>query len=223
MKFDVNDYLEKLIGLCRTAFGDRLLYIGLQGSYMRNEATDQSDIDVMIILEDFSVADMDVYREILNKMGYYEKSCGFICGKNEMLRWNPLEVRQLRHTTKDLIGELKNYLPSATRDDEINYVKLSLGNLYHELCHRYIHADREKNIAKFNGTYKSLFFLIQNLYYLESGTFAVSRRDLIRQVSEEDRAVLGIAELTHDYDFDTHFRMVFQWCQNAFIRVSLIQ
>ena len=79
---DIENYLQRLIGACKDAFGDRLLYVGLQGSYLRGEATDKSDLDVMIILEYFSVADMDVYREILKKIGHYEKSCGFICGKN---------------------------------------------------------------------------------------------------------------------------------------------
>lgn len=220
--FDVDDYVQNLIGECKNAFKDRLLYVGLQGSYMRGEATDKSDIDVMIILEDFSVTDMDVYREILKEIGNYEKSCGFICGKNEMMQWNPLEVCQLRHTTKDLFGELKDYLPSTTRGDEVNYVKLSLGNLYHELCHRYIHADRKKSIAAFRGTCKSMFFLIQNLHYLESGSFVVTKRELKEQVSEEERAMLEIAELPDDYDYDMAFRLIFHWCQRAFLRVGLI-
>lgn len=220
--FDVEAYLQKLIRACKSAFGERLLYVGLQGSYMREEATDKSDIDVMIIVDDLSVADMDVYREILKRIGDYEKSCGFICGKDEMTRWNPLEVCQLRHTTKDLYGELKDFLPPATREDEINYVKLSLGNLYHELCHRYIHADRKKNIAAFRGTCKGMFFLIQNLHYLESETFAVTKRELKEQGSEEDRAILEMAELPDDYDFDTAFRRLFRWCQDAFIRAGSI-
>ena len=223
MMFDVDDYLQRLIGECKNAFGDRLLYAGLQGSYMRDEATDKSDIDVMIILECFSVADMDVYREILKKIGNYEKSCGFICGRDELMRWSPLEVRQLRHTTRDLFGELKSFLPSATRKDEVHYVKLCLGNLYHELCHRYIHADRRKNVAAFRVTCKSMFFLIQNLRYLESGVFALTKRELKEQVSDEDRAVLELAELPDDYDFDAAFRLIFRWCQSAFARVGLIQ
>ena len=221
--FDIDDYLQKLIAECKNVFGDRFLYAGLQGSYMRGEATDKSDIDVMIILENFSVADMDAYREILKKIGDYEKSCGFICGKDEITRWNPLEICQLHHTTKDLFGKLKDYLPSSTREDEINYIKFSLGNLYHELCHRYIHAEREKNVAKFRGTCKYVFFVIQNLHYLESGVFAVTKRELKAQVSEEDRAVLEIAELPDDYDFDTAFQTLFNWCQNAFVRAGLMQ
>lgn len=220
--FDVDAYLEKLTGACEAAFGDRLLYLGLQGSFMRREATENSDIDVMIILEDLSVSDMDTYREILKRLGSYERSCGFICGRNEMMRWNPLEVCQLRHTTKDLLGRLADFLPPATREDEIRYVQLSLGDLYHELCHRYIHRDRNKNIAAFRGTCKRAFFLIQNLHFLESGTFVLTRWELKEQISEEDRAVLELAEAPDDYDFDEAFTLVFRWCQKAFLRVDRI-
>ncbi|MBQ6174679.1 MAG: nucleotidyltransferase domain-containing protein [Clostridia bacterium] len=218
--FDLNKYLADLILNCRSAFGERLLYVGLQGSRLRGEAHENSDIDVMVILERFSVRDMDTYRDILKKIGFYEKSCGFICGKEEMKRWNPLEVCQLRHTTKDLVGVLTDYLPSATREDEINYVKLSLGNLYHELCHRYIHADRDKNAAKFRGTCKSVFYLIQNLHFLESGDFILSRKDLKEAVMKEDRSVLELADLPDGYDFDQAFSSLFVWCQRTCDRME---
>ena len=172
------------------------------------------------ILDCFSVQDMDTYRRILKEIGFYEKSCGFICGKDEMKRWNPLEVCQLRHTTKDLVGVLSDYLPPATREDEINYVNLSLGNLYHELCHRYIHEDREKNAAKLRSTCKGVFFLIQSMHFLESGHFILSRKELNEAVPEEDRIVLEMAELPDEYDFDQAFSSLFTWCQKAFARIE---
>ena len=218
--FDLDKYLTDLIMNCRSAFGERLLYMGLQGSWLRGEARENSDIDIMVILEGFSVRDMDTYREILKEIGFYERSCGFICGKDEMKRWNFLEVCQLHHTTKDLVGVLTDYLPSATREDEINYVKLSLGNLYHELCHRYIHADRDKNTAKFRGTCKSVFYLIQNLHFLESGHFILSKKDLKEAVAKEDRIVLEMAELPDVYDFNQAFSFLFAWCQSAFARIE---
>ena len=218
--FDLDRYLNNLISNCRAAFHERLLYVGLQGSYLRGEAHEGSDIDVMVILDRFSVQDMDRYREILKGLGFYERSCGFICGRDEMLRWSPLEVCQLRHTTKDLYGALADYLPSATREDEVNYVKQSLGNLYHELCHRYVHADREKNAAKFRGTSKYLLFLIQNLHYLESGRFVLTKKELKEAVSEEDRRVLELAGLPDGFDFDQAFSSLFAWCQSAFLRAE---
>ena len=218
--FDLDSYLNALILSCRAAFGERLLYLGLQGSYLRGEAHENSDIDVMVILNRFSVQDMDRYREILKRIGFYERSCGFICGRDELLRWTPLEVCQLRHTTKDLLGVLTDYLPSATWEDEVNYVKLSLGNLYHELCHRYVHADREKNAAKFRGTSKYLLFLIQNLHYLETGNFILTKKELKEEVSAEDRRALELAELPDGFDFDQAFSVLFAWCQRAFPRVE---
>lgn len=220
--FNLDNYLDDLIEACKLKFGDRLIYVGLQGSYLRGEEQENSDIDIMIVIERFSVADMDEYRAILKDIGYFEKSCGFICGKDELTRWNPLEVCQLLSTTKDLYGSLKELLPPATRQDEINYVKLSLGNVYHEICHRYIHADREKNIAKFRATCKYLFFLIQNLHYIESGKFVATKKELKEQVSKVDREILDFAELDDNFDFDRSFSALFKWCQNAFIRVEKI-
>ena len=218
--FDLDKYLADLIMNCRSAFGERLLYVGLQGSWLRGEAHENSDIDIMVILDEFSVRDMDTYRGILKGIGFYEKSCGFICGKDEMKRWNPLEVCQLRQTTKDLVGVLTDYLPPATREDEINYVNLSLGNLYHELCHRYIHVDRDENVAKFRGTCKNVFYLIQNLYYLESGCFILCKTDLKEAAAEEDRIILELGDLPDGYDFDQAFTSLFAWCQNAFVRIE---
>ena len=218
--FDLDKYLADMIMNCRSAFGERLLYVGLQGSWLRGEAHENSDIDVMVILDRFSVRDMDTYHGILKEIGSYEKSCGFICGKDEMKRWNPLEVCQLRHTTKDLVGVLSDYLPPATREDEINYVNLSLGNLYHELCHRYIHEDREKNAAKLRSTCKGVFFLIQNMHFLESSHFILTKTGLKEAVSSEDRRVLELEELPDVYDFDQAFSSLFAWCQSAFARIE---
>ena len=65
--FELNGYLHDLISCCRASFGDRLLYVGLQGSYLRGEAHEGSDIDVMVILDRFSVGDM-VHFAVFDKI-----------------------------------------------------------------------------------------------------------------------------------------------------------
>ena len=220
--FDLNTYLDNLIASCKSVFADRLCYIGLQGSYLRGEATETSDIDIMLILDGLTAEDMDAYRGILQGLGHFELSCGFICGRDEIARWNPLEVCQLLHTTRDLYGTLTDYLPEATRSDEINYVKFGLNNLYHALCHRYIHADREKNVRALRSAGKELFFLIQNLHFLETGTFVLSKRELKERVGDADCAMLNRSELPDGYDFDAAFRQVLAWCRQAFLRIESI-
>ena len=198
------------------------MYIGLQGSYLRNEATENSDIDIMAVIDDISVEDLDTYRQALVSIGNFDKSCGFICGRADLSHWNPLELCHLLNTTKDYYGELKNLVPAYTMEDERNYVKFSLNNLYHEICHRYIHADREHNISRLPVTCKSVFYIVQHLHYLRTGNFVPTKRELLECVQDEDKAVLELSvSLRNDdgYDFDRAFSLLFRWCQSALARI----
>lgn len=220
--FRIDEYIHELIISLKDALGERLLYIGLQGSYLRKEENENSDIDIMAVIDHLSVEDLKAYRTALASVGNFEKSCGFICGKADLEHWNPLEICHLLHTTKDYYGELKKLVPAYTIEDERNFVKLSLNNLYHEICHRYVHASREKNILKLPVTCKSVFFLMQHLYYLASGNFIPTKRELLECVQDEDKIVLewSISLQDHiDYDFDRAFLVLFNWCQNALSRL----
>ncbi len=218
--FCIEDYMESLITQMKPAFKHRLLYIGLQGSYLRKEATKDSDIDIMVVIDKLSIADLEVYRELLISLGNYDKACGFICGREELKNWTPIEVCQLLHTTRDYYGRLKELVPEYTRQDEVLYVKTSIGNLYHELCHRYVHSTREVNRKMLPCTCKYVFFIMQNIYYLESGVFVKTKQELLERLPEEDKKVLQTAmNLGNDgeYDFEHAFSLIFNWCRNALL------
>ena len=93
--FKIDKYIPSLIELLKTAYQERLLYVGLQGSYLRDEATEHSDIDIMVVISDMSTADLAKYREAISYLDDYDKSCGFICGIEELKSWNPLEICHL--------------------------------------------------------------------------------------------------------------------------------
>ena len=64
--FGLKKYLNVLLGLLKNKFYERLLYVGLQGSYLRNEADENSDIDIMVIIDKMTVnLDPDVYSKCL--------------------------------------------------------------------------------------------------------------------------------------------------------------
>lgn len=218
----IDEYIDELITLLKDAFGERLMYVGLQGSYFRNEETKNSDIDIMAVIDNLSVEDLKTYQKALVSVGNFDKSCGFICGKADLEHWNPLEICHLLNTTKDYYGELKNLISAYTIEDERNYVKFSLNNLYHEICHRYIHADREYNISRLPITCKSVFFIMQHLYYLSSGNFISTKRELLKCLQGEDKTVLELSiSLQNDsnYDFDRTFSVLFNWCQSALLKI----
>ena len=215
---NIESYISQLTEMMRKEFGQRLLYVGLQGSYRRGEANENSDIDIMVILDELTVADMDTYRAIIQSMESYDKSCGFICGEKDLANWNPLEIRNLLDSTKDYYGELRDFVPSYTDEDLRNFVKMSLNNLYHELCHRYIHADRAANEEALPFTYKGVFFILQNLYCLRTGRFAGTGAELLNMLEGTDREVLARAiamKQGERFEFNGSYKLLFSWCQDT--------
>ena len=215
---DIERYIHGLTHLLKEQFASRLAYVGLQGSYLRGEATDSSDIDIMVVIEKLSASDLDAYRSIIESLGNFDKSCGFICSKADLENWNPLEIRHLLGSTKDYYGELRTLVPAYTQEDIRTFVKLSVNNLYHEICHRFIHADRESNVSALPFTYKGVFFILQNLYCLNRGEFVLTKAELLSRLEGKDRAVLerSIALSKGDAcDFEDSFPLLFTWCQET--------
>ena len=220
--FRIENYIQSLIQKLKITFGERVLYVGLQGSYLRGEATAESDIDIMVVIDKLIVSDLNIYRDILVSVGDFDKSCGFICGKDDLKNWNPIEICHLLHTTKDCFGVLKDIVPEYSAEDEKNFIKLSLNNLFHELCHRYIHSDKEDNISKFPMTCKSVFFILQNMHYLKSGYFAATKSELLSRLQGRDKEILEMSmflQNNKDYNFDEAFGLLFDWCQNVIINI----
>ena len=214
--FRLENYTSTLLERIIDFYANRLLYVGLQGSYLRNDATEDSDIDIMVVIESITVEDLEHYKKILIGIGNYEKSCGFICGKEDLINWNTLEICHLLHTTKNLYGQLSDFIPLYTKSNIKDFIKLSVGNLYHELCHRYIHSDYEKNIMKLPNTCKSIFFIMQNLYYYRYSIFINSKDELLKALTGTDNEVLNLAILLQEknlYDFVYTFNLLFSWCQ----------
>ena len=83
----IDKYIEELTAELKDAFGGRLLYVGLQGSYLRGEANENSDIDIMAIIDNMTAEDLKTYKTALMAVGNYDKSCGFICGREELKSW----------------------------------------------------------------------------------------------------------------------------------------
>lgn len=215
---NIESYISDLIPSLQNRFGSKLLYVGLQGSYLRGEATESSDIDIMVILDSLTVSDLDTYRSVIQSLDYYERSCGFICSKEDLRAWNPLEICHLIHSTKDYYGKLREFVPAYTEQDIRNFVKMSLNNLYHELCHRYIHSTPERNAAALPGTYKGVFFILQNLHYLTTGTFVSTKDALLSQLEGKNQAVLKRSmDFIHGefFDFWESYELLLTWCQET--------
>jgi hypothetical protein len=153
---------------------------------------------------------------MIESLGDFDKSCGFICSKTDLANWNPLEICHLVHSTKDYFGNLRELVPVYTGQDIRNFVKMSINNLYHEICHRFIHGDEAANVSCLPFTYKGVFFILQNIHYLRTGKFIGTKRELLMHLQGKDRAVLERSlGMTGEFDFRDSFDLLFNWCQET--------
>ncbi|MBQ7450832.1 nucleotidyltransferase domain-containing protein [bacterium] len=92
MSFNIDEWLNLAVKKLQRAFGKNLLFVGLQGSYNRGEATLNSDIDLVVILNNLTFADLKLYRSIIESMPQKDKACGFISGKKEIKKWSKTDL-----------------------------------------------------------------------------------------------------------------------------------
>ena len=69
---DITVWMKNFLQTLNETFGDRVWFVGLQGSYGRGEATETSDIDVVVILDELSAMDIQTYN---STVWYYCKLC----------------------------------------------------------------------------------------------------------------------------------------------------
>ena len=58
---EITEFIKEYMAALDQAFPDRVWFAGLQGSYGRGEATEASDIDMVVILDQLSVSDIRTY------------------------------------------------------------------------------------------------------------------------------------------------------------------
>ena len=167
---DPEPWLAKALEGLKAVFGDRLLYLGLQGSYRRGEATEASDIDLVAILDSLAIEELDAYRSVVHSLPEGEKACGFISGREELLHWPRHELFPFRMDTRDCHGRLDPLPPPIERPDIEENARIGASALYHLLTHSYLYASEEDKPGILAAAYKSVFFVMLVVHYLATGT-----------------------------------------------------
>ena len=75
---EITEFIKKYMAALDQAFPDRVWFAGLQGSYGRGEATEASDIDMVVILDQLSASDIHTYDAMLDTLPCRELICGFL-------------------------------------------------------------------------------------------------------------------------------------------------
>lgn len=216
MAFEINLWLESIINKLKSKFAQRLLFVGLQGSYNRNEATDESDIDLVVILDEFNFDDIKSYKNIINEMPYSEKACGFVSGQKELKNWSKSDLFQFFYDTKPLLGDLSAITAPPSKLDIEQSVKIGCENLYHAAVHSFLHS---KNLAEdLISLYKMTFFILQSVYFLKLNEYIPTKQELLKKLDGADKNILKTCINREDIktkeisEIEFLYNQLIKWC-----------
>ena len=210
---DIELWLERYIARLKDTFGDRIWFVGIQGSYGRGEATDGSDIDAVLILDMLSAADIETYRAMLDALEHRELVCGFLGGCGELRQWDPADLFQFCHDTTPILGSLDPIMEMVDAGAVARAIRTGACNIYHGCVHNLLFG---QDTGTLRGLYKAATFVIRARVFQEQGRFCRGLREL------KDRAEPGDRETVEAYlqinrggvsDFRGRSEALFSWVQ----------
>ena len=188
LPLDLDAWLDGYLAALTEAFGSRIRFVGLQGSAARGEATEESDIDLVVIFDTADAADIEAYRAMLDRLAHRDRVCGFFAGWEELLRWEPSDLFHLCHDTVPLYGTLDEAFAQIDADAVDRAIRTGACNLYHGCVHNMLF---ERDTGILPELYKSAAFVIRALVFRDTGRFCSSFRELCDAAGEEERAIVS--------------------------------
>ena len=208
---EINKWIDNFSEALHRTFGTRVWFVGLQGSYGRGEATETSDIDLVVILDEVSPADIRAYDKMLDGLPNRELVCGFFSGRNELFGWEPSDLFQFFYDTTPIIGSLDELLQYIDKSAVDRAVRIGACNIYHACVHNMLY---EKSEDILRGLYKSASFTVQAVCFRQTGKYVKCQKDLLYHAEPEEQAI--VRTFLHlksggEADFEKMSDMLFLW------------
>jgi len=182
--------MKELTARLQETFADRLIFVGLQGSYARDEATLTSDLDVVVIIDQLSLSDLKEFKKTYENLIPSAVMCGFVGGADQLRSWPAYDLLQFEKETIPYYGNLTQLLPPLTTNAVKESIKIGAANLYHGIVHFYLHENKNQWQETLKEYYKSASFIIQALHYLNSGDYVTKKADLLPLLTSTHQTVL---------------------------------
>ena len=211
---DINIWTDKFLKALNETFPDRVYFVGLQGSYSRGEATDNSDIDMVVILDNLSANDIATYNAMLDTLPHRELICGFLSGKDELLNWEPADLFQFYYDTSPIKGSLNELLNLIDESAIDRAIKTGACNIYHGCVHNMLY-DKSEDILR--GLYKGASFTLQAIAFKQTGKYIRKQTDLLSVLSAEDTIICETflkLKSGGAVEFDVMSEALFNWAKN---------
>ena len=210
---DITAWMKKFLQTLNETFTNRVWFVGLQGSYGRSEATETSDIDVVVILDRLSASDIQAYNAMLDGLPHRDLICGFLSGKDELLNWESSDLFQFYYDTTPIKGSLDALLAVIDEASVSRAIKIGACNIYHGCVHNMLH-EKSEDILK--GLYKSASFVVQAIVFQQTRKYLKQQKELLRIVSSDERGIIETflrLKSGGEVDFNLMSEALFAWAK----------
>ena len=210
---DITVWMQIFLQTLNEVFANRVWFVGLQGSYGRGEATETSDIDVVVILDELSAKDIQIYNDMLDTLPHRDLICGFLSGKNEIMNWESSDLFQFCNDTTPIKGTLDEVFALIDENAINRAIKIGACNIYHGCVHNILH---EKSEDILRGLYKSATFVVQAIVFKQTGNYIKYQEELLKVVSSDELVIVeNFMNLKNGgtVDFSLMSETLFDWAK----------
>ena len=210
---DITTWMQNFLQTLNKTFENRVWFVGLQGSYGRGEATETSDIDIVVILDELSAKDIQIYNDMLDTLPHRKLICGFLSGKNEIMNWEPSDLFQFCNDTTPIKGSLDEVFALIDENAINRAIKIGACNIFHGCVHNMLH---EKSEDILRGLYKSASFVVQAIVFKQTGNYIKHQEELLKVVSSDELVIVEnfmILKNGGTVDFSLMSETLFDWAK----------
>ena len=210
---DITVWMQNFLQTLNKTFENRVWFVGLQGSYGRGEATETSDIDVVVILDELSAKDIQIYNDMLDTLSHRKLICGFLSGRNEIMNWEPSDLFQFCNDTTPIKGTLDEVFALIDENAINRAIKIGVCNIFHGCVHNMLH---EKSEDILRGLYKSASFVVQAIVFKQTGNYIKYQEELLKVALPNEQSIIkNFLNLKNGgtVDFSLMSETLFDWAK----------
>lgn len=186
---ELESWLKAYADRMEAAFGERLVLLGLQGSYRRGEATEESDIDLVARAEPGGRGGTAAVPGAGAGAAGGGKGLRLHRGAGRAAELAPVGSLPAGRDVRVLRGRAEAVFPAFTAADARQAAREGAAALYHAACHSFLYG--EASGGALAELYKGAFFVLRAAHDARAGYRAVSRRDLLPRLEGDDREILA--------------------------------
>lgn len=169
---------------------------------------------MVVILDELRMNDLKIYRDLLDTFSNRDLICGFISGKAELLNWEVSDLFQFYYDTTPIKGTLDLLLEKIDKQAVKRAIRIGACNVYHACVHNFVH---EKSEDILRSLYKSAVFVIQAIWFYETGRYIKSKTELQNAINHPSAVLTTAQEIKNgaSVKFEEMSELLLNWAKTV--------